>query len=170
VCPSRSITGAPWPESGADVAAPYHPRYPDGDTAAPCSKSLPIRIEESARKGASPRAGRQQNVNRWHRELRFDVAGSTAIDDGMRQRLREIAGTRLTAEGVLVIDARRHRTQAANRQDARDRLVALLRQAAVRPKRRRKTRPTAGSVQHRIASKRFRSEKKRGRGKVEGEE
>jgi ribosome-associated protein len=86
------------------------------------------------------------------------------IDDEVRERLRAIAGTRLTAAGVLAIDARRHRTQAENRQDARDRLVALLR------KRRRKTRPTAGSVQRRMASKRRRSETKRGRGKVAGEE
>ena len=133
-----------------------------------------IRIEESELDERFVRASGPggQNVNKVATavELRFDVAGSAAIDDGMRQRLREIAGTRLTAEGVLVIDARRHRTQAENRRDARDRLVALLRRAAVRPKRRRKTRPTAGSVQRRIASKRFRSEKKRGRGKVAGEE
>jgi ribosome-associated protein len=113
-----------------------------------------------------------QNVNKVATavELRFDVARSAAIDDETRARLREIAGTRLTEGGVLVIDARRHRTQAENRQDARARLVALLRRAAVRPKRRRKTRPTAGSIERRVASKRRRSETKRRRGKIVGDE
>jgi ribosome-associated protein len=133
-----------------------------------------IRIEESELDERFVRASGPggQNVNKVATavELRFDVARSPAIDHEMRERLRAIAGTRLTADGVLVIDARRHRTQADNRQDARERLVALLKRAAVRPKRRRKTKPTAGSVQRRMASKRFRSEKKRGRDKVAGEE
>lgn len=133
-----------------------------------------IRIDESELDERFVRASGPggQNVNKVATavELRFDVARSAAIDDEMRERLRTIAGTRLTSKGVLVIDARRHRTQAENRQDARDRLVALLRRAAVRPKRRRKTRPTAGSVQRRMASKRLRSETKRGRGKVAGDE
>jgi ribosome-associated protein len=76
----------------------------------------------------------------------------------------------MTSDGVLVIDARRHRTQAENRQDARDRLVALLRQALVRPRRRRKTRPTAAAVERRMDRKRRRSQAKRRRGKVRDEE
>lgn len=109
-----------------------------------------------------------QNVNKVASavELRFDAARSPALSDEIRDRLRTLAGTRMTAEGVLVIDARRFRTQTQNRQDARDRLVALLRQAMVRPKRRRKTRPTAASKERRIDSKRRRSEAKRGRGKI----
>lgn len=70
----------------------------------------------------------------------------------------------------FVIDARRRRTQADNRQDARERLVALLRQAAVRPKPRRKTRPTMGSIERRAASKRRRAETKRRRGKIVGDD
>jgi ribosome-associated protein len=112
-----------------------------------------------------------QNVNKVATavELRFDASRSPALSDEVRGRLRALAGSRMTAEGVLVIDARRFRTQAQNRQDARDRLVALLRQAAVRPKRRRKTKPTAAAKERRIDSKRRRSETKRRRGKVAGE-
>jgi ribosome-associated protein len=112
-----------------------------------------------------------QNVNKVATavELRFDAARSPALDDEVRARLRVLAGARMTAEGVVVIDARRFRTQAQNRQDARDRLVALLRQALVRPKRRRKTRPTAASRERRIESKRRRADRKRGRKKVPDE-
>jgi ribosome-associated protein len=112
-----------------------------------------------------------QNVNKVASavELRFDATRSTALSDEVRDRLRALAGARMTVDGVVVIDARRFRTQAQNRQDARDRLVALLRQALVRPRRRRKTRPTQASKERRIESKRRRSEAKRGRGKVEDE-
>jgi len=109
-----------------------------------------------------------QNVNKVSTavELRFDAARSTAITDEVRGRLRTLAGTRMTADGVLVIDARRHRTQAQNRADARERLADLLRQALIRPRRRRKTKPTSGSVERRIESKLKRSRTKRGRGSV----
>lgn len=109
-----------------------------------------------------------QNVNKVSTavELRFDAEHSTAITAEVRERLRALAGTRMTADGMLVIDARRHRTQAQNRADARERLAELLRQALVRPRRRRKTRPTTGSVERRIQSKQKRSRTKRGRGSV----
>jgi ribosome-associated protein len=109
-----------------------------------------------------------QNVNKVATavELRFDAARSTALSDDALARLRTLAGTKMTAEGVLVIDARRHRTQAQNREDARARLVELVRQALVRPRKRRKTRPTKGSVEQRIQSKKRRSETKRGRGRI----
>jgi len=109
-----------------------------------------------------------QNVNKVSTavELRFDAEHSTAITAEVRERLRALAGTRMTADGMLVIDARRHRTQAQNRADARERLAELLRQALVRPRRRRKTRPTTGSVERRIQSKQKRSQTKRGRGNV----
>jgi ribosome-associated protein len=109
-----------------------------------------------------------QNVNKVSTavQLRFDAGRSPALDEQTRQRLRTIAGSRMTADGVLVIDARRFRTQAQNREDARTRLVELLQQAAARPRRRRKTRPTAGSVERRVESKRRRSEKKQARGKL----
>ena len=109
-----------------------------------------------------------QNVNKVATavELRFDVAHTTALTEEVRARLMRLAGTRLTAEGILLIDARRHRTQAQNREDARARLVDLIRQALVRPKRRRKTRPSAGSVQRRIDTKKRRADTKRARGRI----
>ena len=112
-----------------------------------------------------------QNVNKVSTavELRFDVARSSALSDEVRARLVTIAGSRMTTDGVLVIDARRHRTQAQNREDARARLVELVRQALVRPRRRRRTRPSKASVQKRIESKKRRAETKRGRGRVGGE-
>ncbi len=106
-----------------------------------------------------------QNVNKVATavQLRFDPARSPALTEEVRRRLQALAGNRVTLDGVLVIDARRHRTQAQNREDARERLAELLRQALIRPKRRRKTRPTKGSVEKRMQSKRKRSETKRGR-------
>ena len=109
-----------------------------------------------------------QNVNKVASavELRFDAARSPALSPDLLQRLHAIAGTRMTDEGVLVIDARRHRTQHQNREDARSRLAALIREALVKPKKRRRTRPSAASKERRITSKRHRSDVKRGRGKV----
>ena len=105
-----------------------------------------------------------QNVNKVSTavELRVDIAGSS-LPSPVKQRLATLAGSRMTGEGVLVIDSREHRTQSANREAARDRLRELLAQAAVRPKSRRKTRPTAGSKERRITSKVKRSEVKRAR-------
>jgi ribosome-associated protein len=112
-----------------------------------------------------------QNVNKVSTavELRFDVARSSVLSDEVRARLVTIAGSRITSDGILVIDARRHRTQAQNREDARARLVEFVRQALVRPRRRRRTRPSKASVQKRIESKKRRAETKRGRGRVGGE-
>lgn len=109
-----------------------------------------------------------QNVNKVATavELRFDAARSPALTAEMRARLRTLAGRRMTDEGELVIDARRFRTQAQNREDARQRLADLLRQAAARPKKRRKTKPTAAAKERRITTKKHRAETKRGRGKV----
>jgi ribosome-associated protein len=109
-----------------------------------------------------------QNVNKVATavQLRFDAERSTAIDDDVRARLRAIAGSRMTIDGVVVIDARRFRTQADNREDARERLADLLRQALRRPKRRRKTKPNAAAKERRVRSKQHRGEIKRGRGKV----
>jgi ribosome-associated protein len=113
-----------------------------------------------------------QNVNKVATavQLRFDVDRSASLPEDVRARVRALAGSRLTTEGVLVIDARTHRTQAENRQDARDRLIELLRRATIRPKRRRKTRPSAASKERRLTSKRSRSETKRGRRSVGGED
>ena len=113
-----------------------------------------------------------QNVNKVATavELRFDVTRSSAISHDVKERLRAIAGSRMSADGVLTIDARRYRTQPQNRADARERLAELVRQALVKPRSRRKTRPTKGSVERRIESKQKRSQTKRARGSVAGDE
>jgi ribosome-associated protein len=100
-----------------------------------------------------------QNVNKLSTavQLRFDVRGSPSLPNPVRARLERLAGRRLTREGVLVITAQRHRTQERNRQDALDRLIELIRQAAVAPVPRRPTRPTAGSRERRLTSKKRRS-------------
>lgn len=113
-----------------------------------------------------------QNVNKVATavELRFDAGRSASLDSGMLARLRALAGSRMTAEDVLVIDARRYRTQARNREDARARLVELLRAAAAPPRRRRATRPTRASKTQRIETKRRRATIKERRGRVGGDE
>ena len=113
-----------------------------------------------------------QNVNKVATavELRFDTTRAGWMDDDTRERLRKLAGSRMTGDGVILIDARRHRTQAGNREDARERLADLLRQSLTKPKRRRKTKPGAAAHERRVQSKKRRSETKRGRGRVPSEE
>ena len=100
-----------------------------------------------------------QNVNKVSTavELRFDVRGSASLPPAVRVRLARLAGRRLTDEGVLVIRAERFRTQERNRQDARARLVELVRRAAVVPKRRIPTKPTRASKERRLEGKTKRS-------------
>ncbi len=104
-----------------------------------------------------------QNVNKLATavQLRFDVRHSPSLPNDVRARLERLAGSRLTRDGVLVIAAQRHRTQARNREDALSRLVALIRQAAVAPVKRRPTKPTMASRERRIESKKRRAGIKR---------
>jgi ribosome-associated protein len=103
-------------------------------------------------------------------QLRLDVRRSPSLPDGVRARLEALAGRRLTKEGVLVITAQRHRTQERNRADALERLVELIRAAAVPPpKPRRATRPTRGSKERRLQGKAIRADIKRGRGRPDGD-
>ncbi|MCG6870555.1 MAG: aminoacyl-tRNA hydrolase [Gammaproteobacteria bacterium] len=108
-----------------------------------------------------------QNVNKVSTavQLRLDVAASNALAEEVKARLTRLAGSRMTGEGVLVIDARRFRTRERNRTDARERLAALLLQASRRPKPRRKTRPTQASRKRRLEDKRARGDTKRARRK-----
>jgi ribosome-associated protein len=105
-----------------------------------------------------------QNVNKVATavQLRLDVGGSSLPED-VKERLRSLAGNRLTADGILVIDSREHRTQAQNRAAARERLVALIRCATVRPRTRRPTRPGSAAREERLVSKKHRAEVKASR-------
>jgi ribosome-associated protein len=104
-----------------------------------------------------------QNVNKVSTavQLRFDVLNTASMPAEIRERLIRLAGKRVTAEGVLIIQASRYRTQERNRQDAVERLVRLVRQAAEKPNRRLKTRPTLASRERQLANKRRRSHIKR---------
>jgi ribosome-associated protein len=109
-----------------------------------------------------------QNVNKLETavQLRFDARGSKSLPEEVRARLERLAGHRLTQEGVIIITAQRFRTRERNRADALERLVALIREAAMPPPpKRRATRPTLGSQKRRLESKTRRSGVKQLRGK-----
>jgi ribosome-associated protein len=105
-----------------------------------------------------------QNVNKVSTavELRFNVEASS-LPIAVKERLAALAGSRLTTDGMLLIDSREHRTQGQNREAARARLVMLLQQAAVRPRKRRPTRPGPGARERRLDSKKKRAVVKAGR-------
>ena len=112
-----------------------------------------------------------QNVNKVSTavELRFSVAASSLPYD-VKQRLIVLAGNRMVADGILLIDSREHRTQGQNREAARARLVALIEHAAKRPRSRKKTRPGKASREKRLQSKKIRSEVKTLRGRTQRDE
>jgi ribosome-associated protein len=107
-----------------------------------------------------------QNVNKVASaaQLRFDARNSSSLPEPVKARLLHLAGHRATAEGVIIITAQRFRSQERNRDDARDRLVALIRRAAEPPRPRRKTRPGVAQREERLAAKARRSALKRQRG------
>lgn len=109
-----------------------------------------------------------QNVNKVSSavELRFEAARSPALTDAVKTRLKRLAGRRWTKDGAIVIQCDETRSQARNRDIARERLAALIRQALVRPKYRVATRPTKGSVRRRLEAKKARGGVKSLRGKV----
>jgi ribosome-associated protein len=112
-----------------------------------------------------------QNVNKVATavELRFEAARSPHLEPDVKARLRRLAGRRWTREGAIVISADRHRTQALNRAEARDRLRGLILAALERPRPRRATRPSAGSVRRRLEGKARRGAIKAARGPVDAD-
>jgi len=113
-----------------------------------------------------------QNVNKVASavQLRFDLEGTSALDEAVKQRLRGLAGRRLTDDGAVLIIARNHRTQEQNRREALERLAELIRQALVRPKIRKATKPTRASKERRLESKTRKRRTKVLRGKVRWDE
>ena len=113
-----------------------------------------------------------QNINKLATavQLRFDLAGTTALDESAKQRARVLAGRRLTSDGAILIVAREHRTQERNRAEAYARLAALLARALVAPRRRVPTRPTQAARERRLAGKSHARNLKRLRSRVRWEE
>jgi ribosome-associated protein len=112
-----------------------------------------------------------QNVNKVATtcQLRLDVCASPSLPQEIKLRLGKLAGRRMTREGVLIIEARRYRSQERNREDARQRLLKLIAKAMQPPKKRIRTRPSASSREKRLHQKKIRSEKKKQRSKPAGD-
>jgi len=122
-------------------------------------------IEEQFIRAPGP-GGQKVNKTESAVQLRFNARRSPAIFSAVFLRLKTLAGQRMTRDGVIVIAANRFRTRELNRQDAKDRLIALIREAAVPPKYRRPTKPTKGSKRRRLDGKKRQSTLKKTRGKV----
>lgn len=103
-----------------------------------------------------------QNVNKVATavQLRFNVRTSPSLAEEIKARLSKLAGNRMTQNGEIVIEAKRYRAQEQNRSDAEQRLIALIRKALIRPKRRRPTHPTTSSKMRRVESKKLRGKTK----------
>ncbi len=112
---------------------------------------------------ASGPGGQHVNKTESAVQLRFDVAKSPNIPDDVKARLVRLAGSRMTSDGVLILVGDSYRSQLRNREDVRERLIDLIRDASVPPKPRRPTKPTYGSQQRRLEGKAKRSQIKQGR-------
>jgi ribosome-associated protein len=134
----------------------------------PITRSIAIddtEIAETTTRSGGP-GGQHVNTTDSAVILRFDIAGSPNLPEMVKERLAVLAGSRLTRDGVLVLRSEGSRSQLLNRQEVRERLVAMIRDATVVPKKRRPTKPTKGSQTRRVDSKVKRSAVKQGRGKV----
>ena len=123
-------------------------------------------LKESFIRSSGP-GGQHVNKVATAVQLRFNAKTSGNISKEVYNRLRTIAGSKLTEDGYLIIVSQVHRSQIQNRQVALDKLISLLQQAAKKPKRRKKTRPSRASVEKRLRNKRLQSEKKKSRRNID---
>ncbi|MFS0770715.1 alternative ribosome rescue aminoacyl-tRNA hydrolase ArfB [Sphingomonas sp. 1P08PE] len=136
--------------------------------AIPITRSIAIdsdELDESFTRAGGP-GGQHVNTTDSAVLLRFDVARSPGLPELVKERLAVLAGSRMTRDGVLVLRSEGARSQLLNRQEVRERLVALIKEATIVPKKRRPTRPTKASQTRRVDAKVKRSSVKAGRGKV----
>lgn len=122
-------------------------------------------IVESYTRASGP-GGQHVNTTDSAVLLRFDVANSPGLPDAVKNRLADLAGSRMTRDGILILRSEGARSQLLNRQDVRERLIALIREATIVPKKRRPTKPTKASQKRRVEGKVKRASVKQGRGKV----
>lgn len=134
----------------------------------PITRSISIdsdEIDESFTRSSGP-GGQHVNTTDSAVLLRFDVANSPGLPDAVKNRLAALAGSRMTREGVLILRSEGARSQLLNRQEVRDRLIALIREATIVPKKRRPTKPSKAAKAKRVDEKKGRASVKAGRGKV----
>lgn len=134
----------------------------------PVTRSIAIDSDELVESFTRSTGAGGQHVNTTDSavQLRFDVAATPNLPDAVKARLAELAGRRMTGDGVLILRSEGSRSQALNRAEVRDRLLELIRAATIVPKKRRPTRPSMAAKARRVDSKKARSGIKAGRGKV----
>ncbi|WP_336972357.1 alternative ribosome rescue aminoacyl-tRNA hydrolase ArfB [Sphingobium aromaticiconvertens] len=136
--------------------------------AIPITRSISIDSDEITESFTRSTGAGGQHVNTTDSAvlLRFDVAASPNLPEAVKYRLADLAGSRMTRDGVLLLRSEGSRSQLLNRQEVRDRLFALIREATIVPKKRRPTKPTKASQKRRVDGKVKRAAVKAGRGKV----
>lgn len=136
--------------------------------AIPVTRSISIDSDELIESFARSSGAGGQHVNTTDSAvmLRFDVAASSSLPQAVKDRLAELGGSRMTRDGVLVLRSEGSRSQLLNRQEVRERLFALIREATFVPRKRKATKPSKGSQVRRVDAKKARSSVKQGRGKV----
>ena len=134
----------------------------------PVTRSISIDSEELDESFTRSGGAGGQHVNTTDSAviLRFDVAGSPNLPEAVKTRLASLAGSRMTNDGVLVLRSEGARSQLLNRQEVRDRLLDMIREATIVPKKRRPTKPSKAARARRVDEKKGRSSVKAGRGKV----